>query len=407
MPSTYDTKNSILAKISVAARTLLSPPRSLELARYIGSGPSIRARARLALAAVFFVAVPTLLVGVLRTEKVGDHASLLSEYDNYWRQILETKITIKNLDLALWEYVVEREFENGQAALNASEEVKQAIATIVLQKPDGINIGPKEFLPGLVARLDGSIKRSIANYSSMASVRLSIIALLKEVRYIEKQVVIFANSERQQTIGALSRVSRDQLVLFLILLFAIPIFVGFMPGWLVSPLTRLRQLANKIEAGQLKDIVIVGRDEVGMLAKSLKSLFARKEEIDNKKSSKIFELRNVLRSTLKRVDEPIFIVDDSLKINYTNEAAASLVGIPQHQMEGTFLSDCMYCPVAKKAVEKAFLGDVSEEAIPILVEVSDGRSFAMQARIGVVRNRDGEVSRAVVVLHQAQDVRKD
>ncbi len=406
MSSIHHSGNRILARISVAARNVLSHPRNAELSNYIGSGPTIRARARLALIAVFLVAVPTLWVGVVRTERVGDHASLLNEYDSYWRQILETTIAIKDLDLALWEYVVEREFENGQAAIFASEHVKQAIASVVLQKPDGINIGPKDFLPGLVARLDASIKRSIANYSPMASVRLSVMALLKEIKYIEKQIIIFANNERQQTIGALSRVGRDQLILFLILLFAIPIFVGFVPGWLVRPLTRLRQLASRIELGQLKDLAISGRDEVAMLAKNLKSVFARKEEIDNKKSSKIFELRNVLRSVLKRVEEPIFIVDANLKINYTNEAAASLVAIPQHQMEGTFLSDCMYCPSAKKAVEKAFLGDVTEDSMPIMVEVSDGRNFPMQARIGVVRSRDGEVSRAVVVLKDSAKVKE-
>lgn len=396
----YDNKNRILSKISVAARTFLNHPKNVEFMNLVSFGPSIRSRARLALAGVFIVAVPILLVGVIRTEKVSHHASLLSEYDNYWRQILETKISIKDLDVALWEYVVEREFENGQSVLLASDKVRQAITALVLQRPEGIIIGPKEFLPGLASRLDTSIKRAIANYSPTASVRLSIMSLLKEIRTIEKQVVFRAHTERQQTIGALSRVGRDQLILFLVLLCSLPIFIGFLPGWLLRPLTRLRQMASKIETGHFRDVSVSGNDEVSALAKSLKGLFVRKEEIDNKKSSKIFELRNILRSTLKRVEEPVFIVDSNLKINYTNESAASLVAIPEHQIEGAFLADCMYCPVLKKTLEKAFSGDILEESMLATIELSDGRSLSMHARIGVVRNRDGEVSRAVLVLEK-------
>jgi PAS domain S-box-containing protein len=177
-----------------------------------------------------------------------------------------------------------------------------------------------------------------------------------------------------------------------------PIFVVFVPSWLLSPLARLRQIASKIELGHLKDMPVRGRDEVAMLARSLKSYFLRKEDLEQKKSSKIFEMRNVLRGVINRVSEPVFIVDSSSKINYINDAGASLVGIPAHQVEGKLIADCMHAPAMKKILEKAFLGTLIDQTIQIAIETMDGRTCSMKTKIGMVRNRDGEVSRAVIVM---------
>lgn len=399
MPQLAD-KNRFLGRISVAARTALAHPTQVEFAHFIGAGPSIRARARLALAAAFLVAAPTLFIGVMRTEDVAKHAATLSEYDDYWKRILETKIAVKELDLATWAYSAEFEFENSQAALAASDFLKLSIAQMVAERPDDLNIGPRGFFEGLVDRLDGQVKRAVANRGSMAQARLSIITLVRELKNIEIRVVEVAKRERKAALSSLSMVGRDQLILFLVLLFAIPVFVGFVPGWLVLPLNRLRQIASKIDMGQfLKDMPLHGRDEVAVLARSLKSYFLRRDELDQKKSSKIFEMRNILRSVISRVSEPIFIVDSSIKISYTNEAAANLVGLPSHQMEGKLINDCMYSPSLKKASEMVFEADATEESIPIEMEVANGKVLFMNAKIGVVRNRDGEVSRAVIVLY--------
>jgi len=392
--------NRILSKISVTAKTAILHPRNIELAHLVGAGPSIRARARMALAAAFLVAAPTLFIGVMRTEHVAAHAAKLNEYDDYRKQLLETRIAIKDLDLAIWAYSVEHEFETGQAVLSASEHVKRSLERLVIERPAGLDLGPRGFLEGLAMRLDGLIKRSVANRSSLAQARLNIITTQKELKPIEKRVVEIIKRERIEAHGSLSLVGRDQLLLFLVLLFALPVFVGFVPSWLVTPLSRLRQIASKIEQGSLKDIPVSGTDEVALLARSLKSYFMRKEELDQKKSSKIFELRNVLRSVINRVREPVFIIDRSSKINYTNDAAASLIGLPPHQMEGKLIFDCMYSQGIKKACENAFNGDVTDEAINVTIEVADGRAFSLSARVGVVRNRDGEIARAAIVLYR-------
>jgi|GEM_PF-1820950 len=399
MSSRFDT-NRILTKASAAARSAILHPRHLEVAHVMSAGPSIRARARLALAAAFLVAAPTIFIGVMRTENVAEHAVRLSEYDDYWKRLLETRIAIKDLDLAIWAYSVEREFETGQAVLLASDHVKRSIEHLVIERPTGLDLGPRGFLEGLATRLDGLIKRSIANRSSLAQARLSIITTQKEIKAVEKRVIEMTKRERVEALGSLSLIGRDQLILFLVLLFAIPVFVGFVPSWLITPLSRLRQIASKIELGRIRDIPVSGRDEVAALARTLKSYLLRRDELDQKKSSKIFEMRNVLRSVINRVGEPVFIVDQSHRINYTNDAAANLVGLPPHQMEGKNIADCMYSQDIKKACENAFSGDISDEQIEVAIEVVDGRSFAMRASVGVVRNRDGEIARAVIVLYR-------
>jgi HAMP domain-containing protein len=394
-------KNRILGRISVAARTALAHPPKVELARFIKTGPTIRARARLALAAVFLIAAPILFIGVIRTEDVVNQASVLNEYDDYQKHLLETKIALKDLDIATLAYTLEHEFENLQAVLIASDYLKLATVQMMIDKPKSLEIGPEGFLEGLVERIDVQVRKAIDNHESMAQVRLSIISLTNELNNIEIKVIDILGREKKASLSSLSKVGRDQLILFLILLFAIPIFVVFVPSWLLVPLNRLKQIASKLELGQLlKDMPLEGRDEVAVLARSLKSYFLRRDELDQKKSSKIFEMRNILRSVINRVSEPIFIVDSHTKINYTNEAAALLLDMPVHQIEGKLISDCMHSPSLKKGAENVFLADAFEESIPVEMGVSSGNIF-MNAKIGVVRNRDGEVSRAVIVLYQA------
>lgn len=404
MSQNFIDKNNILSKISVAARSTLSHPKSIELAHLIGAGPSIRARARLALAAAFLVAAPTLLIGVMRTETVAEHAATLSEYDDYWKDVLEVKIALKEVSLSIWSYSVEPEIENRQGVLDASEYLKQVISRMIIKRPPGLDLGPKGYFEGLANRLDLLIKRAIGNRATLDQARLNIISIAKELKNVEKRVIKIATKERNLALGTLSAVGRDQLILFLVLIFAIPVFVGLVPGWLVTPLTHLRQIASKIDMGQIKEIAVHGKDEVAVLARSLKSYFLKREELDQKKSSKIFEMRNLLRSVISKVDEPVFIIDNNLKINYINNSGAELIGLPSHRLEGKLLFECIFAQKIKEHSDKAFSGDVNEEAINESVEFNDGRIIEASAKIGMVRNRDGEVSRVVIVFAPIKEI---
>src|SRR5580698_10616292 len=111
MTTMREQKNKNLAKISVTAKTALLQSDS-KFKKFISAGPTIRARVRLSLLAAFLISAPALLIGVIRTEEVSYHAVRLSEYDDYTKRLLEIRIAIKELDLAIWEYSVESELEN-------------------------------------------------------------------------------------------------------------------------------------------------------------------------------------------------------------------------------------------------------------------------------------------------------
>lgn len=101
----------------------------------------------------------------MRTEDVARHAATLSDFDDYWKRLLETRIALKELDLAIWAYSSEPEFENSQAVLVASDYFKSVIDQMVTQKPVGFDIGPPGFFESLSSRLDG-----------LTNVPLSIVA---------------------------------------------------------------------------------------------------------------------------------------------------------------------------------------------------------------------------------------
>lgn len=389
--------NRLFLRLTSAAKSALSETISVQK-KTTRMGPSIRARARLALVLVFLVAAPTLFIGVLRTESVGKHAALLSQYDDFWKNILETHLILKELDLALWGYIYEPEFEHAQASQIASEKFGMAIAKLVEHKPEGFDMGPDGFYESLAQRLDILIKRNIAANASVAPARLSIMTISSELRHLEERVVLIAVREREQALGALATVGRDQLILFLILLFSLPIFVAFVPNWLVMPLVNLKKLVAKMDAGQIQDLAMTGHDEVASLSRVLDAYVKKHQDLEQKKSSKVFEMRNILRAVISRVQEPIFIVDPNTKINYTNDRAASLLGLPTHQVEGNVLSDFLFSTMLDKNIEKVLEGDVIANFSDIKVQLADGRELILSGKIGAVRNRNGDVSRAIIIL---------
>ena len=120
-----------------------------------------------------------------------------------------------------------------------------------------------------------------------------------------------------------------------------------------------------------------------------------------KKSAKIFEIRNVLRSVLGRTSEAIFILDPAGKISYTNDPAARLLGKETHHVEGADLEDVLFSPGLMKAVEKARHGDFEEGGIDVTIENDEGQVLPLHVFLGSVRDRQGDVSRIVLVV-QAQ-----
>ena len=72
---------------------------------FIGIGPSIKSRARFALSLIFILVIPVFITSVNKTEQVIKDSVALTKYDNFHKKVVDAKLLIKDLDLAMWNYV--------------------------------------------------------------------------------------------------------------------------------------------------------------------------------------------------------------------------------------------------------------------------------------------------------------
>ncbi len=390
-----------------AARTALATPRQVELIQWIGTGPSIRARARFALVAAFLVAAPTLFIGVIQTDGVSRYAKTLDEGDLFWQKIASLRLAIESIRVAIWRYEAEPESENERLLLQDVQNLRTQLFSLYTKKPAGIESGLSSQIGDISIKLENSVLHGLRRSSatkerlgkeSMHLAHLTLTTLGHDLQNLENQVGEVVGPRRKAAIDALSRVGRNQLVLFLILLFAIPIFIGFIPGWLVAPLTRLKRIEQRIEQGHVRDLEVSGRDEISQLARAIRSALRLREELDQRKSAKIFEIRNVLRAVINHVVEPVLIVDKSGIINYANVAAAHLVGVGVHNLEGHGMQKHIFSPELDQAFGKARQGHVAEDGLKVTLEMKSGRVETLLAHLSAVHERQGGISRVVLVL---------
>ena len=361
--------------------------RNMELLRWIGSGPSIRSRARLALAASFLVTLPTLFIGVLRTESISNQARSLGAFETFSHQIFKTRLQLEKFHTELWRLKTEHNVEHEAALLKSLEQLKITFQILKDLKPMELDPTPLLLFENLYLRNDAFLLAEAPLW-----------AFTQDLDKFIYEIDAIIKGKEHGALHSLSLIGRDQLILFLILLFSIPIFVGLVPNWLVFPLIRLKNIEQRILDGRTKELSIFGKDEISTLAVTLKKTLARRDEQEQRKSAKIFEIRNVLRAVISNVQEPILILDPQYRINYTNLAAAKLFGQEPHRIEGTLLTDHLFSPTFLQAVKSAFLGDIPLHEIPIVLDFTDSRSASLSVRISAIHEREGSISRVVAVL---------
>jgi PAS domain S-box-containing protein len=268
-----------------------------------------------------------------------------------------------------------------------SEKMTQ-LEILTLRVANTVEIGRRHF----------AVDEKPAGFQSLSLAELAITSLSSDVHDLERAVAATVYERRSDAIQAMSQTGRDQLVLFLILLFAIPVFIGFVPVWVVRPLIRLKHIEQRIEEGRIRELAVSGNDEVSQLARAIKDALMWREELDVRKSTKIFEIRNVLRAVIGHVNEPVIIIDRTGRINYANQPASQLLRVETHYLEGSGLGDHFFSTELTKAVAAALSGDIDDAGVKTRLEFRDGRVVSMLARLSAVHDRAGGVSRVVMVL---------
>lgn len=396
-----------LTKLAQAAKKALRSSTTTEISQWIGRGPSIRARARLALVVAFLIATPTLFIGVKRSDDVETYANSLIVYDQFWERISLAQLAVERAKSALWRVEAEPEIENERRVKADVEEMRLNVMQAMSLKPKDFDSKNLIQLENVMMRVVNTVEQAFRQngddteslrWRSLSLARLGLRSLADDMDNLERQVAQIVELRRKGAVSAMSRVSRDQLILFLVLLFFIPVFIIFIPAWLVSPLIRLKRIEHRIEEGRIRELNVVGNDEVSQLARAIKESLMWREELDMRKSTKIFELRNVLRAVIARVDEPVLIIDKAGRINYANQPASDLLQIETHYLEGSGLSDHFISTQLSKSFADALSGDFDEEGVRATLEFKDGRVVPLLARLSAVHDRAGAVSRVVIVL---------
>lgn len=365
---------------------------------FIGIGPSIKSRARFALSLIFILVIPVFIISVIKTEQVVKDSVTLTKYDNFHKKVVDAKLLIKDLDLAMWNYVDEAEFKNAQKIYLILDNLHNSIFNLVFYLPKEISNIFILNMENMFARTESLIRKAIATDYSFSHSRISILALLQETTKLELEAYNISNYYHSKTTSSISNISRDQVILLLVLMFSMIIFVFFISLWILRPLERLKKLANQIESGSFSNLAVAGNDEVSYLARTLQEYFIREDEISQKKSAKIFEVRNILRFVINKVNEPIAILDSNFKISYANEALADLINIPSHQIEGKTVNDFIISDDLKKQLQNAFLGFFNDEEFKITIRLLDAREYLVTSKIGIIRNRESNISRTVLVF---------
>jgi PAS domain S-box-containing protein len=401
------------ARAGSSFRSILPGVRR-EGTEWIGTGPSVRARARFAVAAAFLVAVPAFLVGVFRTAGVEQRARVYSQVNDFAQAGKDASFATERARAELWRFSVQPETENERRLQASLDDVSRSLLRLK-ERPETLDaISPFAALARTTGRIRDAVDEAakgefesgkkrggrILDLEALERARLGFATLGRDLESLGREANALALENRTATEETLAQVGRDQLVIFLVLLFATPIFLIFIPGWIIGPVIRLKGIGQRIETEKLRDMTIRGQDEVAQVALALKKALTRLKDNEGVLRGKIFEIRNVLRTVIAPLRDPVLIVDRMGKINYANDEAANLLGAKVHNLEGTPVEEALFSPGLMAAIEQARDGDVEEEGVDVTLESGDGRVNQVKALLGVVRDRRGGVSRISVVLHR-------
>lgn len=380
----------------------------------VGGGPSIRQRARLTIFSAFILSLLALGVGVFRTSNAEEKARTFVAFDQCGDSVRQIQGMVAGVQSESWRYQARPGVDTERRLQNAFDAVSRKIVQLI-QTSQGSHKDASELcmpFKNQVSDLALAVRRARESvdtaFTTRQEGRMDLQAL---ERAREALVTLWGACEKlikrtqQEALGShdvlgetLSHTGRDQLVVFLITFLLGMGMVFFGPDWVIASLVRLRGITQRIELGRFKDLRIQGKDEVSLLALSMQKTLVHYEEQGNKKSAKIFEIRNTLRGVLDRNSEPIYILDPTGKVSYTNGPGARLLGKEPHHVEGADLDDVLFSPELMKAVERARHGDIEEAGVDVTIENVEGQVLPLHVALGSVRDRQGDVSRIVLVV---------
>jgi PAS domain S-box-containing protein len=394
-------------------------------------GPSMRARARILVVAAFAIALPALIVGMLRIDAAESESQVLAEVSSLTIVFRELRVRILDARMATYRVEAEptpdarralkialdqlaREILDAEGALeeilasptaplavalanwtaNEGDDTPLAMTDPLRRVKENISQARVSLEPTLRirqgARPEGALARRA--HEGFQAAERDVVDLMR-------QATMLARDRARRNAESISRAARDQLVLFLLMLSIMPLLMTLGPSWMTAPVERLRGAARRIASGRGRELIPSSDDEVGEVTRALKDALTRLEESDQKKTHKIFEMKKLIRALLARLDEVVFVVGRAGQVDYVSDRATRVLGSEKHHLEGKPLEDVCFSPQLVDSIDRVRAGNTADKDIPIVLEPADGRVLNMSASVVGVQDQDGRVSRVVVVLH--------
>ncbi len=393
-------------------------------------GPSIRTRAQAMVTVAFVIALPALLIGVFRAADADGQSQVFLEAEQLADHGRLLQLDIQRARTALWRLEAEPTPDSRVAAGRALDDLSRGILRLDRTLEDALAVpavaeeleawkaetgqkvllsreDPLRRLRAATTRVRRAVDPMLSDKGEGAPkakvlrvVHVALDTAWRDATAITEGARELTTRRATVTKQALNDAGRDQLVLFLLLLIAFPLVVGFGPAWMVAPIDRLKGLAVRIKAKQVRSVRALGDDEVAEVTRAIARSLADLEDGDRMKTRKIFEIRKLLRMVLNQIDEPVLILGRGAKLDYANAGAATLLGAEVHKLEGRPFEEICFAPALSDALEEARSGEVIDKPVEATIESADGRVENVKAVLGGVQDNQGRVSRVVVVLHR-------
>lgn len=200
------------------------------------------------------------------------------------------------------------------------------------------------------------------------------------------------------------RADRYLITLVLITLVYIGAVILLLPGRLVQPLRHITSVLRRAEQGQLDVRArVVGRDEMGTLAKQLNAMLERTRTFDELKRDRIYEDRARIHALGDLVPHPLVILDTRHRIEYANRAFSRLFVLREPYEGGDVMAHLTGADVAEV---RELLDRTLKRRRPVRrqsIQLTDRRGeheYLLNVDIG--RNRSGVVSYLVCRLEPVE-----
>lgn len=388
---------------------------------------SIRVRSRTVLVIVCLLTSLPLLFAAVRLTSAESHATTFEHAYRIGERCRDIQISLERVRAGLWRYEAESNVDSGQSLRSALDALARshllAARTIgrELQDPafaktvagwvdsSGAELLPKASPLGALSAAVGRTRRAIDPVIVAGTKKAPVDEAVRKAHYalssaetniqdVQGRARKLMQDSLKTSVGALSYAGRDQLVFFLLLVFIGPLIVGFGPGLIAAPLSRLRAVANQIGTGRMREVRISGRDEVSELAQILQRQMTKLEKKDALKTRKIFEMRKLLRAVLHHIREPVLVIGRQDVIDYANEQASDLFGQETHHLERKPLDEVCFAPDLLDAIESARVGESNDAGVDISLEVASGQVRQYHVFLGAIEDQTGRATRVVLVF---------